>query len=119
MLGHESLRVYQSAIDFCAWAGEILELIPKRMAVYNQLDRASTSICLKIAEGAGKFTTKDQARFYDIARGSALECGACLDVAVARKTLQPDQIVDGKAKIEAIVNMLVGLVRSNDPSRDY
>ena len=119
MLGHENLRVYRKSIEFCSWTGEILEKIPKRMAVYNQLDRASTSICLNIAEGAGKFTSKDQARFYDIARGSALECGACLDVAVCRKCLGPEETEIGKEMIEAIVNMLVGLVRSNDENRPY
>ena len=119
MLGHENLRVYTVSIEFSAWAGELLERIPKRLAVHDQLDRASTSICLNIAEGAGKHTAKDQARFYDIARGSALECGACLDVAVCRKCVSKDEVADGKAKVEAIVNMLVGLVRTNDTTRPH
>lgn len=119
MLGHESLRVYQHAIQLCACAGEILEEIPKRMSVHDQFDRASTSICLNIAEGAGKFTARDQARFYDIARGSALECAACLAVAVVRRIVSDNRVADGKRKIEAIVNMLVGLVRANDPERKF
>ena len=117
MLGHENLRVYTTSIEFCAWAGELLEIIPKRLAVHDQLDRASTSICLNIAEGAGKHTAKDQARFYDVARGSALECGACLDVAVSRKCVSQTDVAEGKARLEVIVNMLVGLVRANDKSR--
>ncbi|WP_372370960.1 four helix bundle protein [Candidatus Uabimicrobium sp. HlEnr_7] len=41
------------------------------MTALYQLDRASTSIVLNIAEENGKYTPKD--RYFDIARGSALE----------------------------------------------
>ncbi len=79
-----------------AWATTILERVPKSMAVHNQLDRASTSIPLNIAEGTGKFTAPDRCRYYDSARGSALECAACLDVLVAKRVLQPNEITEGK-----------------------
>jgi four helix bundle protein len=52
--------------------------------VKNQLDRASTSIVLKIAEGNGKYTPKDRCRFFCIAHSSALECAAGLDILVAK-----------------------------------
>lgn len=58
-----------------------------RDAVYDQLDRASTSIPLNIAEGNGKYTPKDRCRFFDIARGSAFECAAVLDVLTAKAIL--------------------------------
>ena len=45
---HEKLDVYQDAIGFVIWVDELLEGIPKSLAVYNQLDRALTSIPLKI-----------------------------------------------------------------------
>ena len=79
---HENLDVYQASIQFVLWVDGILESLPKSLAVTNQLDRASTSISLNIAEGNGKFTEADRCRFFDIARGSALECAACLDVLV-------------------------------------
>src|SRR5947207_14935871 len=82
---HEKLDVYREAIAFCAWAGELLNSISAKAAAKDQLDRASTSIPLNIAEGNGKFSAKDRARFLEIARGSALECAAALDVLVARK----------------------------------
>ncbi|HMP90857.1 MAG TPA: four helix bundle protein, partial [Kiritimatiellia bacterium] len=52
-----------------------------------QLDRASTSIPLNIAEGNGMYTEADRCRFFDIARGTALECPACLDVMIAKKRM--------------------------------
>ena len=112
---HEKLDVYQEAIRFVSWVDELLESIPRNLAVHNQLDRASTSIPLNIAEGNGKYTASDRCRFFDIARGSALEAAACLDVLVARKRLE--QADPGKAILVRIVSMLVGLIRSTSPSR--
>ena len=112
---HEKLTVYQEAVKFVAWADEILENLPKGLAVHGQLDRASTSIPLNIAEGNGKYTAPDRCRFFDIARGSALECAACLDLLVAKKRLA--QAEPGKEILVRIVSMLVGLIRSTSPDR--
>lgn len=61
-------------------------------AVRNQLDRASTSVPLNIAEGNGKFTSLDRCRFFDNARGSALESAGCLDVIVAKKFVSATEV---------------------------
>jgi four helix bundle protein len=92
-----------------------METLPKGLAVHGQLDRASTSIPLNIAEGNGKYTAPDRCRFFDIARGSALECAACLDLLVAKKRLA--QAEPGKEILVRIVSMLVGLIRSTSPDR--
>lgn len=112
---HENLDVYKAAIGFVFWVDELLESIPKSLAVCNQLDRASTSIALNIAEGNGKYTSADRCRFFDIARGSALECAACLDVLVAKKRIKSAD--SGKAILVPIVSMLVGLIRSTSAYR--
>jgi len=46
---HEKLRVYQQAIEFVVWCTKLNESSTKRGAVYDQLDRASTSIPLNVA----------------------------------------------------------------------
>ena len=114
---HEKLDVYQASIEFVRWTDELLEQLPKGLAVTNQLDRASTSIPLNIAEGNGKFSDKDRCRFFDIARGSALECAACLDVLTAKKRI--DRTDKGKAQLVSIVSMLVGLIRRTSPNRVF
>jgi four helix bundle protein len=114
---HEKLVVYQEAIKFVVCADELLETLPKNLAVHSQLDRAATSIPLNIAEGNGKYSAPDRCRFFDIARGSALECAACLDVLVAKKRLV--QIASGKEILIRIVSMLVGLIRSTSSDRLY
>jgi four helix bundle protein len=100
---HEKLAVYQRSIAFAAWAEDVLATLPKSLAAHGQLDRASTSIPLNIAEGNGKYTPADRCRFFDIARGSALESSACLDVLVAKKRLEPAVAVEGKAFLLDIV----------------
>ena len=108
---HEKLDVYRESIAFCGWVGEFLGAITAKAAAKDQLDRASTSIPLNIAEGNGKFSAKDRARFFEVARGSALECAACLDVLLPRKLASEELVVAPKETLARIVQMLVGLLR--------
>ncbi len=116
--GHEQLEVYQESIAFIAWLSTLLEGTLRAGDVKDQLDRASTSIPLNIAEGNGKYTSKDRCRFFDIAHGSALECASGLDILVARTKLTPEQIRPGKESLQRIVRMLMGLIKRNS-TRDY
>lgn len=109
---HEKLKVYQSAIGFITWSTDLLIHVEARAAVKDQLDRASTSVPLNIAEGNGKFAIRDRCRFLDFARGSALECAACLDVLIAKKLLEEKAVRAGKEQLLEIVSMLVGLINS-------
>lgn len=111
LFDHEKLDVYQEAIGFCGWVGNFLETVSGKVAAKDQLDRASTSIPLNIAEGNGKFSLRDRARFLEMARGSALECAACLDVLVARRLTSVELVTPAKQRLVGIVQMLVGLLR--------
>ncbi len=115
---HEKLEVYREAIAFIGWLSALLEGTVRIGDVKDQLDRASTSIPLNIAEGNGKYSPKDRCRFFDIAHGSALECAAGLDILVAKAKLTPDEIRPGKERLQKIVRMLVGLIKRNS-TRDY
>src|SRR5438105_4002610 len=115
---HEKLEVYREAISFVAWLSVVLEVAVRVGDVKDQLDRASTSVPLNIAEGNGKYALKDRCRFFDTAHGSALECAAGLDVLVAKGKLTPEQIRPGKEHLQRIVRMLMGLIKRNS-TRDY
>lgn len=115
---HEKLEAYREAIAFIAWHSTLLETLSRIGDVKDQLDRASNSIALNIAEGNGKYSTKDRCRFFDIAHGSALECAAGLDILVATGKLTGDQIRPGKESLQRIVRMLIGLIKRNS-SREY
>jgi four helix bundle protein len=109
---HEKLEVYNDAITFVAWLEPVLEGLTRPGGVKEQLERASISIPLNIAEGNGKFSVKDRCRLFDIANGSALECASGLDVLVAKRKLTSEQILPGKEQLRSIVNMLIGLLKS-------
>ena len=109
---HEKLKVYQAAIRFVGWATELAQNVQGKAAVKDHLDRASTRIPLNIAEGNGKFAIKDRCRYLDIARGSALECAACLDVMVVKGLCQEKAIEPGKEELFQVVSMLMGLISS-------
>jgi hypothetical protein len=46
-----------------------------------------------------------------MARRSALECAACLDVFVARKFTTTNNIIQAKEQLARVVQMLIGLLR--------
>jgi four helix bundle protein len=114
---HEKLKVYQSAINFIIWLQDLMGHVPKKNAVYNQLDRASTSIPLNIAEGNGKSLPRDRCKYLEIARGSAFECAAALDVLVAKGIIEENKIIEGKQILKEIISMLIGLIKRNVPDR--
>ncbi|MGD0262499.1 MAG: four helix bundle protein [Verrucomicrobiota bacterium] len=114
---HEKLEVYQESLAFIAWLEPLMQQLPKSLAVRDQLDRASTSIVLNLAEGNGKFTLPDRCRFFDISRGSALECAAALDVLASQGRWELTVVAPGKERLRRIVSMLVGLIKANSDYR--
>lgn len=109
---HEKLNVYQASLKFISWSTDLVSKLDSKAAVKDQLDRASTSVPLNIAEGNGKFAIRDRCRFLDFARGSALECAACLDVSVAKHLTDTTTVTSGKEQLFEIVSMLMGLINS-------
>ena len=111
MFGFQKLDVYRCAIDFLALATPLSETVPKGYApLGDQLRRASASIPLNIAEGTGKFD-KDARRFYAIARGSALECAAIVDVLKTLGFVGEDRYDKAQALLDRIVAMLTRMIR--------
>ena len=111
-LDFERLDVDRCAIEFLALAVRVTERMPRGHAdLRDQLRRASTSIPLNIAEGSGKTGAADRARFHAIARGSALECAAILDVLRLVGAASPDDVEKGKALLSRVVAMLSKMCR--------
>ena len=114
LLDAEKLRVYQLAVEFQTLAAG---LVPRPRGVplatlRDQLDRASVSIVLNVAEGAGRFSPPDKARFYAIARGSATECGALVDLLFARRLVTAPTHQAARGLVVRIVQMLTRLTAS-------
>jgi len=108
---HDRLEVYRLAIDFVGSSHTIAGSRLAGDALRSQLERASMSIPLNIAEGNGRSSKKDRARFWQTALGSTLECAAILDVLVARKIRTADEVAEGQGHLERIARMLIGLLK--------
>ena len=107
--GHEQLDVYRAAIEYVGWAFRLSERLKAHRNAKDQLLRASQAIPLNIAEGNGKATEGDRRRFFEIARGSALECGAVQDVLEVCGALSAAENADAKRLLDRIVAMLTRL----------
>ena len=107
--GHEKLDVYRAAIEYVGWAYRYAEGLPGHRHVKDQLLRASQAIPLNIAEGHGKVTDGDRRRYFEIARGSALERGAVQDVLEVCGAMSAEENVKAKALLDRIVAMLTKL----------
>ena len=112
MFSHERLDCYQCALQFAQLSFNELSSSRRGNAdLADQLKRATTSILLNIAEGAGKTTLKEQARFYAIARGSAMECAAVLDVLCLQGVVNAEAVQRAKLILERVVAMLSRMAR--------
>lgn len=113
MLDHERLDVYHVSLDFLVFANQVIEALPRgRSHLSDQLTRASTSIVLNIAEGAGKHSKADKRRYYLTARGSATESAAVLDVCMRLSLLDEPTHTAGKEMLVRLVSMLIKLAQS-------
>ena len=111
-LAYERLDGYQRSIEFLVLVAPVLEAPPRGHAgLADQLRRASISIPLNIAEAVGKVGDADRARFYAIARGSAMECGAILDVCRALRVVDVAFAKGGKAILVRVVAMRTKMCR--------
>ena len=70
------------------------------------------SIALNIAEGAGRFSSKDKKHFYIIARASAAECMAILDIMEDLDILSPLQAARFRERYEELSKMMFGMIRA-------
>ena len=75
----------------------------------DQFKRASLSIVLKIAEGAGKLKQADKQRYFSIARGSVMECGALFDLFNALNHVSQEEYQTAKVLLTRVGAMLFKL----------
>ncbi|MBU0502529.1 MAG: four helix bundle protein [bacterium] len=78
----------------------------------SQLRRASSSVCANIAEGFGRYHTKDKIRFYYNARGSVSECMSHLSIAGDLGYISNDNAKNLLSEFETIRKMVNGMVRA-------
>ena len=102
--------VYETALGVVAQAYQVCNQLPRLTApgLRDQLKRASQSIPLNIAEGSSRYTSRDKAQFFRIARGSVFECVAILDL-IPRLGFKTENLTPLYNDLETIGRMLSGL----------
>ncbi len=103
------------AFQLAASVRPLLDTLRRRdRSLEDQLRRAVASTVLNISEGDGKSSLRDQARFFEIARGSCREARAALKLAAIwgyideRQTADLDAIAD---RVCALLSKLIARAR--------
>ena len=114
MLGFQRLEVYRLSIEF---HGLLVRCTRERVRGYrgvvDQVRRAASSVPLNIAEASGRLQPGEAAHHFAIARGSAMECAAGLDLCRQLAIISEDDYHQGMELLVSIVKMLSRLCLAN------
>jgi four helix bundle protein len=101
------IRSLHLSIGYVAWDYEkCTRLRGVHRSARDQWLRASPSIALNIAEGNGETAKADRRRYFEIARGSAVECAAIQDLMVVGLGLDKAESPQRKGELDRIAAML-------------
>jgi four helix bundle protein len=89
-MNYRNTRIYSRALELVRASHRVIDELPTGFGfLSDQLKRASASVVLNFAEGAGKPSAAEQRRFFGIARGSVYEVAAILDVGAELGAVNP------------------------------
>lgn len=115
MFDFEQLSVYQKTIKLNKKVFAFMRRFPLiDQFLQKQLKRTLASVASNIAEGVGRFTVPDRRHFYIIARGSAFEAYAHLDIIAEVCTIDSNEFSELKRDLEEVSKMLFGLIQKTD-----
>lgn len=104
---HEKLEAYRRSISLAEELRKEAATWPRGMGyLVDQLKRAMASCVLNMAEGNGRRNSAERRRFFEIARASLAEVGACLDLALAYGLSVEARTQSLKAELHRISRML-------------
>jgi|WetSurMetagenome_2_1015567.scaffolds.fasta_scaffold00876_5 four helix bundle protein len=110
---HERLDAWKEGIELVKAVYGASALMPssEKFGLISQLTRAAVSVPSNIAEGAGRGSAGEMARFYLIARGSLSEVDTLLIIAQEVGQLPGDAVAGLRRRVDRINLMLNGLIR--------
>lgn len=97
-------------------ASESIDTGRQHYRLVEQIEAASTSVAMNIAEGKGRFSTKEFKHFCYIARGSLYETMTLLEVFRRKEWISSEIFSDIKKEAIEIAAMIKGLINSIDES---
>jgi four helix bundle protein len=109
---HERLDVYHVSIRLVAEVHRLTARVPRGWSkLKDQARRAAISIALNVAEASGEFSPKEKRRLIRIARRSATECVAALDVLRVLDAVSDEDLEVARELLDRIVAMLTNMSR--------
>ncbi|MEW6053097.1 MAG: four helix bundle protein [Nitrospirota bacterium] len=111
----EDLEVWKKAVEFANTVINLTEDMKterKHYRLIEQLEAASTSVALNIAEGKGRYSKKEFIQFLYIARGSLYETITLLVIFLHREWISDAQLNEIKDLGDRIGKMLSSLINS-------
>ena len=118
MQNYKDLKVWEKAHHFTLDVYRLSKLFPKEeiYSLTSQLRRAASSVPANIAEGCGKNTQPDFARYLNTALGSANEAEYFILLSKDLGYLQMDKYEGLTGLINEIKAMLIALILKVRPS---
>ena len=111
----QDLVVWQKAVGFSETVIRLIDTIDaprKHYRLIEQLESASASVALNIAEGKGRQTTKEFIQFLYIARGSLFEVITLLILFTRLEWIEKEQLEKIQDNAIEITKMLNSLIKS-------
>lgn len=113
--GYEDLDVWNRAVDFAVKVIELVETIDtgrKHYRLFEQIEAASTSVSMNLAEGKGRFSKKEFVQYCYIARGSLYETMTLLEIFKRKDWISAEKFSSLKSEGIEIASMIKGLINS-------
>ena len=113
----EKLIAWQKARELASEIYKITKLFPKDelFGLTSQMRRCAVSIASNLAEGSGRNSMKDKARFTEIAFGSALELLNQLILSFDFEYFEEKKYIEIREKITEVTVLINGLYKSQLP----
>lgn len=114
MFSFENLKVWQDSRKLVSSIYKLIEKFPssEKYALSDQLKRAVISVPSNIAEGSGRFSSKEKIRFIEISYGSLMEVYCQLILAYDLQYINEDELKHESLKISEIAKMLKALKKT-------
>jgi four helix bundle protein len=114
VLDAEKLTVYHVALELQCMANTLVPSVNR--VLRDQFERASLSVILNLAEGCGRVSRRQRRYHFGVARGSATECAALIEVLRLRRLSPASECSRARSLAIRCVQMLTKLVESMGPA---
>ena len=109
LFAHERLKAYQTSLELVGWFHHLPGGPELSSRLFRQIDKASTSVVLNLAESNGRHLEADRRQFLEIAESSIVKVAAYVDLCQRLGELESTHRATGMELVEQIAIMVRGL----------